>query len=73
MRDDDEMPEKEVDFSLLVRPEALTREFGKGELISRKATIAMSSSSSCAERSRSGAATVASKLSAKTAFLARWP
>ncbi len=27
------MPEKEVDFSLLVGPEALTREFGKGDLI----------------------------------------
>ncbi len=27
------MPEKEVDFGLLVGPEVLTREFGKGDLI----------------------------------------
>jgi hypothetical protein len=55
------MPADEVDFRLLVRPEVPTRNSAKGDPIFQEGDAATSSSSLCAAKSRSGAATVCSK------------
>ena len=68
------MPEKEVDFSLLVGPEVPTREFGKGDLIFREGEqgdeffVVVRGKVEITSGNRH-----LGDFSAKTAFLARWP
>jgi hypothetical protein len=66
------MSDNQVEFSLLVRPEFPTRYFAKGDTIFREGERGDEFFVVSVDRSRSGAATVASKLSAGAAFSARW-